>query len=177
MEEAVRIPKQRNRRQSMSNVTAMNWTPAQAAEKLFPVIEWIVREKVLPTASARDPANTGGWFTFWRDGAPLVGFAVGSVPADQLLRYVNFANEKAARLSKRPGDISSWQSRNVDAQQYGGAVCRDLSIIFSFSGFSEHEDELICALAGNELGLIGNIWLGEIRKASGNELFSAFPNS
>lgn len=61
-----------------------------------------------------------------------------------------YCQEKALRLLANPEHFSSWQSRDFDAERFGGAIttpsvslmpaiCRDL--ILSASGLPEHGDE------------------------------------
>lgn len=163
----------------MYTVSLSKVNTPEATSFLYYPIAAIVKDIIIPVASARDPQRTGGWFTFWRrsdqDGiwAPVVGFSVGSVSADRFLKYDFFATEKAFRLSYLRGHISSWQSRddsNPDRMKhnYGGAIkCGDF--IFSFSGFTEHEDEMVGTLGARRLQLIGERETSEIIAASGNE--------
>ncbi|EKD33275.1 MAG: hypothetical protein ACD_76C00054G0001 [uncultured bacterium] len=160
-------------------------TPIQAVETLFSVINFFVTGTVVQHATVRDKLRTGGWFAFWRkdpnsgSAVPIVGFAVGMVSAERFLKYMRFANEKAARLGSRPGDISSWQSRDVSDRdrmnhKTGGAIrCGD-GLIFSFSGFSEHEDEAICLFIAQWYDFIDMGALNSILAASNNKMFERY---
>jgi len=75
-------------------------------------------------------------------GTPLLIALVGQVPLEKVEKYMEFAQEKARRLSSRIGDVSSWESRNLDHNQYGGAI-RVENKIFSFSGLPELADEAL----------------------------------
>jgi len=157
-------------------------TPGDAAVLLYPAVSGIVNDVIIPLATKRDPQRTGGWFTLWRhdphvmEVVPVIGFAVGSVSADRFQKYMHFANEKAARLADRLTDISSWQSHDESVQDhmgrkyvYGGAIRCKYGLIFSFSGFSEHEDEMICALVANSFSFISRPMIADIMRASNNE--------
>lgn len=65
-------------------------------------------------------------------------------------KYFALSQEKAARLIVHPSHDSSWQSRNPDADQWGGAVVAS-SWIFSFSGFPEAFDEAVMLLLAQKL--------------------------
>ena len=56
-----------------------------------------------------------------------------------------FCQEKAKRLVQHPDHKSSWESRNPEAGQWGGAISVSAfgSLIFSMSGFPELGDEAI----------------------------------
>lgn len=156
-------------------------SPNVAATLLCPTVSDIVEKIIIPAATVRDPQRTGGWFVFWRSAplnaaaVPVLGFAVGMVSPERFRKYMHFANEKAARLSARPMDISSWQSRDESdpdpmQRRYGGAIRCGEGLFFSFSGFSEHEDELICAIAAYHHGLLTAAQLQQIVSASNNRL-------
>lgn len=63
---------------------------------------------------------------------------------DKRAQYNDHCQEKAFRLLRNKGHISSWQSRDCDNKKYGGAVLAG-SLAFSFSGLSEHVDEAFSA--------------------------------
>lgn len=155
-------------------------TPDEAAHILYPIVDSIVRTSIAPTARARDPQRTGGWFTYWRmhkasgSATPVIGFAVGEVSTERFMKYMHFANEKAMRLDMNMTHVSSWQSRDPSdpdplKRKWGGAIHIPINSIFSFSGFSEHEDEMICAETGRQLGILKSDRLKLIINASDNE--------
>jgi hypothetical protein len=89
-------------------------------------------------------------------GFPVVSAVLGSVGAGKIEKYNAFAPEKSSRLAAHAGDLSSFQSRDPDKDQWGGAVRsrRAGSRIFSCSGAPELGDEammLIVALAAGEM--------------------------
>lgn len=160
-------------------------TPGEAATLLYPTISDIVAKIIIPAARARDPQRTGGWFAFWRSdpritaAVPVIGFAVGTVSLERFQNYMHFANEKPARLGAIPTHISSWQSRDESDPDrmkhcYGGAIRCGEGLFFSFSGFSEHEDEMICAIAADRLNLLNAVQLRWISDVSGNQPLSAY---
>ncbi len=154
--------------------------PDEAISHLYHAVYMVAETIVMPIAQKRDPDRTGGWFAFWRrDPAhtvvvvPVIGFAVGYVLPDRFVRYQYFADEKAARLAQHPEHVSSWQSRDVSPpnkmdHKYGGAIRVSPELIFSFSGFSEHEDEMLCAIAAWHINLLNVTELGQIAATSGN---------
>ena len=140
--------------------------PPEACVLLFPIVRNIVTTIIVPDAVASNPTRTGGCFAFWRkddaveEATLVVCFQVGKLSAERTLKYIHFANEKAARLSRNPTHVSSFQSRDVSDRdkmnhKYGGAIrCGDSNLFFAFSGFSEIEDERICSFAALDLKLI-----------------------
>ena len=89
--------------------------------------------------------RTGGFLCVAEpNGKILLVCQIGEVvdPADAA-RYLVFCQEKATRLALNPESISSWQTRNEADNKYGGAVRGPDGRIFSFSGLSEHLDEVL----------------------------------
>ena len=167
------------------SVNLATCTPVEAATLLYPTGDGIVKEIIIPQATARDPQRTGGGVAFWRsdpnltDTVPVVGFAVGTISPERFLKYMHFANEKAARLSARLMDISSWQSRDESdpdpmRHKYGGAIRCGKELFFSFSGFDEHEDELICTVSAHRLRIIAYRVVRQIAEASNNALLREY---
>ena len=75
-------------------------------------------------------------------GAPLFKCVLGTLTVAEIKEYTTFALEKAERLAGHPEHVASSQSRNVilEPRKYGGAV-RGKDYLYSFSGFTEDEDE------------------------------------
>ncbi len=66
---------------------------------------------------------------------------VGSPSFSKTAKYWEFAEEKVHRLAMIHRDhISSWQSRNEEANQYGGAIRMENGLL-GFSGLPELVDE------------------------------------
>lgn len=82
---------------------------------------------------------------------PTVIARIGRMPPEKAEGRYRKAEEKALRLFRRKADKSSWQSRNPEAHQWGGAVrllvegadgvVKD--VIISFSGHPEAWDEVL----------------------------------
>lgn len=175
------------------NLDLQTCTSAEAAILLAPEVQQIVNKIIMPIAQERDPERTGGWFTFWRwdiSGGvmmPVIGFPAGLVSPERFQKYSWFAMEKAARLAGLPDHISSFQSRDESdhdrmKHKYGGAIrCwrhgESLRLIFSFSGFSELEDESVCAILAHRCNQLTDYELNAIIKASGNERLITLLNS
>lgn len=115
----------------------------------------------------------GGYFCVadGLSGTPLLVALVGEIPLEKVEKYMEFAQEKARRLSFHIGHVSSWESRDPDHDQWGGAI-RIEDMIFSFSGLPELGDEVLMLLVGNLYGLRENAsldgHLAEIAKRSNN---------
>lgn len=168
-------------------------TSAEAAVLLAVDVQQIVTDIILRSVLELDQDRTGGWFAFWRGDPngvivrPVFGFSVGLVTSKRYLRCIHFANEKAVRLAQHPTHISSFQSRDESdldpmMHKYGGAIrCGSLGggkhLIFSFSGFSELEDEAVCVILARRGGWLSDHELNCIIKASGNERLVPYLNS
>ena len=61
-------------------------------------------------------------------------------------KYQSFAREKAFRLSQNPDHLTSWESRDVENEQYGGAIRLPSGLIISFSGMPEAVDTAFCLM-------------------------------
>lgn len=101
--------------------------------------------------------------------APFLIIRVGNPSEGKWEKYLRFAIEKAVRLISHPDHISSWQSRNEDAEQYGGAI-RTPDYVLAFSGHTEKADEAILAMGAFEEGLLAGETVQEIGDLSSNAL-------
>lgn len=144
----------------------------------------IFRDIMHPLAVARGESfRIGGWFALWMQqrgsypgcGIPVFGWTVGICPrsAEDFLKDIHFANEKAYRLGDYCEHVSSWETRDVSAShrmecKYGGAIQTGREFIFSFSGLSEHEDEMFCVLVAQELQMISEDEIDRIIAISDN---------
>ena len=156
--------------------------PSYASNLLYPAVYHVVRDIIMPIAQARDPERTGGWFVFYRrdprtdEVVPVFECSVGNVSGDRFAKYQHFAREKAVRLKgQKDLHISSWQSRDASApdkmdHKYGGAIWVSSRLILSFSGFSEHEDEAVCAIAAHRIELLHVTELNLIAETSDNQV-------
>lgn len=170
------------------NIDLSTCQPDEAAILLVPELRNVV-QLISEFARKRNSEKTGGWFAFWREDIsgvvvlPVIGLPGGLVSPDRFLMFNHFANEKAVRLAGRPNDISSWQSRDESdpdpmKHRYGGAIrCTrnpGMQPIFSFSGFSEHEDEAVCAMLAMRFRIMTDENLLRIIEASGNSLLAQY---
>lgn len=122
---------------------------------------------VLSFAREEKPWRTGGWFCATIN-AQSVGFPIGTLTAEDERKFRTFADEKTCRLGIYANHISSWQSRNREDQRYGGAIRVCGGAILSFSGLSDHYDELLVLLVAMRLGAIDAAGRSRVIRASNN---------
>lgn len=84
---------------------------------------------------------------------PILIAELGMPDREKRQKYFSYCQEKAARLAAHPGHLTSWESRDPDAEQWGGAI-RGRKYIFSFSGFPEMLDEIFSIAVAHELELL-----------------------
>ena len=86
--------------------------------------------------------HTGGYLCIsdGKNGLPLLTMLIGEVFLQKAPKYLEFCQEKAARLAGHPNHQTSWESRNPEKDWWGGAV-RFEDKILSFSGLPEMGDE------------------------------------
>lgn len=89
-----------------------------------------------------DRQKAGGYFCLLdaTTGLLVWQLAFGYMDGQHSDQFLAFSLEKAKRLYQKSDHNSSWESRDVNLMQFGGAV-RGQNFIFSFSGFTEHLDE------------------------------------
>lgn len=143
-----------------------------ASEAVGLVIEYLDREAGQPQE------RRGGYFCYVAAtpaGASLLVHAkIGLVCSKKEDKYRAFSLEKAARLAGRPGDRSSWQTRDEAHDQYGGAIrCKSTLGILSFSGLPEHGDEAAMLLVAIRLGDLAPHDASNIGSVSGNATYAA----
>jgi hypothetical protein len=124
------------------------------------------------------PESKGGYLSIFsgKTGVLLFSVLIGEVPPEKVEKYSNLSREKAQRLLKNPGHLSSWQTRNPEEDKYGGAIRVILEtgqeFIFSISGFPEVGDETVVLVSAiSTLGFNAKR-AEEIAKISGNDLFN-----
>lgn len=108
-----------------------------AVERLLGEAKFLFKED--PAWSGR----TGAYFCLadGKDGVPIfLPAEIGTVPLEKREKYLSFSKEKPRRLASHPDHLTSSQSRNPDANQWGGAV-RCGEVILSISGLPEMGDE------------------------------------
>ncbi len=67
---------------------------------------------------------------------------IGGLPIDMADVGLVFCQEKARRLASHPDHVASWESRDENTKQYGGAI-RCGNYILSLSGLPELGDEAV----------------------------------
>lgn len=102
-------------------------------------------------------------------GIPLLTAVIGTPSSEKGTKYQRFAEEKCSRLAKHSNHVSSWQTRDVDSLQFGGAI-RTLRRILGFSGFPEPWDEALCIATALEVGEMNEELAKKILEASGNDV-------
>ena len=117
--------------------------------------------RITPYLPPEERWRTGGWICVMDTSTDPYGRVVlhqriGEVPDDKMAKYKMFALEKAQRLIRYPDHRTSYQSRNEDAEQYGGAI-RLKECIIAFSGLPERWDEALVLSAA---------WLHELTDAT-----------
>lgn len=123
----------------------------------------------LPKAIKLDGREkTGGYLCVaTNDGFRMI-LLVGEVSlADAVVRYRKNCEEKALRVLSGPY-ASSWETRNVSKDMYGGGVRGDDHVVAAFSGFSEHVDEALSAVIMARACLLGKERWEEIAAISKN---------
>ena len=100
---------------------------------------------------------------------PLAVIRVGDPIKERVGKYFEFCQEKTRRLLAHPEHLSSWQTRDVDKEQYGGAI-RASDFVLGFSGHTELGDEAILVNACITLGMLSGSTAAAIASFSGNEL-------
>ena len=118
----------------------------EEVSKIAPGVSFLVGEALF-LFRRHGPAwkdRSGGYFCLAdaETVLPLLIMAVGQVPVEKAGKYLSFCQEKAKRLAEHPDHLSSWESRNPEKEQWGGAV-RVGEFIFSFSGLPEMGDEAV----------------------------------
>lgn len=88
--------------------------------------------------------RAGGYFSVAdaKNGLPLLTILIGEVPLNKAPKYREFAEEKNGRLASHPDHQSSYESRNPDRNEWGGAI-RVMDKLLSFSGLPELGDEAL----------------------------------
>jgi len=128
--------------------------------------------------------RSGGYFRMWLVNeddllVPICNFLVGEVDGDKFEKYHFISNEKGMRLARnlKHGHVSSWQSRNPDNDEYGGAIYfiiklgdESFRVIFSFSGLPEKGDEAAMIMAANDMDQLRLPACSKIIDASENDI-------
>ena len=146
-------------------------------------IRQAVRESLTQVLSVIDPGDhIGGYF-----GAKIVGMdsffiepiLIGEVRNFKAERYQTFCKEKANRLEAHfissDSHFSSFQSRDVSLDRWGGAVMalgkKNWKYIFSFSGLPELADEALVLLTAMKVEFMTLDQATMIARLSNNDIF------
>ena len=116
-------------------------------------------KKVLPLLTEEERAGrTGAYFTVVEAGKSYSPVALTSmifiVPEHKVQKYFSFSIEKAQRLAlkmRTTKHMSSLESRDEAADEYGGSVYVLDGLIFSLSGLTEMADEAVVLYAAFSL--------------------------
>ena len=153
----------------------MEGLPKNEFEKLGVIVSRVVDLACqLPEATDRH----GAYFCLadGDTGLPKLLMLVGSVSVIKAPKYLQFAQEKARRLSLHEDHRTSRESRDPEKDQYGGAVYVN-GDIFSLSGLPERLDEAVVIVVAS---LVGDLSEKEIRVRAGmhtddpNPFFDSF---
>jgi hypothetical protein len=102
---------------------------------------------------------------------PLAIVRIGIPTQGKEQKYFDLCLEKARRLISHPEHLSSWQSRDIEKERYGGAI-RTPNFILAFSGLKEEADEAILVNGAVKLEMLAGSTAGAIASFSQNELIS-----
>ena len=137
-------------------------------------------EDVLNGAFTLDSPKEGAYVVIAdsKTGIPMLSFLVGTMDDERAKQCKAFAEEKAARLGSHSEHISSWQSRDINAnpKQYGGAI-RGNQFIFSCSALKEKLDEAAMLLVAMEVDMVDGAHVEAITAISDNEFFPQLKNA
>lgn len=104
---------------------------------------WFVRI-VNPHLDESRRGKKGGWICIMDPGGEIVVHEqIGEIGPEKPEKYQQVSKEKATRLRAHPEHRTSWQSRNPEQGQWGGAIRTIDGWIFSFSGLPELWDEAL----------------------------------
>lgn len=122
--------------------------PSDLSE-IFQKVDVAVDEAIVRFSEEENWGNrTGGYFCLAdrETGRPIFLSLVGVVATEKMEKYLRLAQEKARRLSQvsraETFHLSSWESRELSKERYGGAIVAG-DLIFSFSGLPELGDEVV----------------------------------
>lgn len=102
---------------------------------------------------------------------------IGRCPPANVVKYLEFAQEKGARLNKLivAGDISSWGSRDPEEGKWGGAIVAG-DLIVSFSGLKEIIDEAVVLVLSLRLDWITHNQVLAVTEISNNRFVKELYN-
>ncbi len=152
----------------------------ESVSKIVDIASQIVEASVkVPGNEA--PERQGGYLVIRErySGIILLLERIGKCPPLDTEKYLNFAQEKGARLNglvkAGHGDMSSWQSRNPEAGKWGGAIVAG-NLIVSFSGLKEIVDEAAVLVLALRLSWLTHNEVLAITEISGNRFVKELYN-
>jgi len=141
-------------------------------------VPMVIQTIITDFQPARDDGSlyTGGYFVLAdaATGLSLLSYFVGEVSDERAVKYLEFAQEKAQRLSAnlQAGHVLSWQSRNPVKDMWGGAYYSARgNCILSFSGLPEAWDEAGMLTAADRIFGTASEELAQAVSISGNSNF------
>lgn len=148
----------------MANIVTIETTPAELDKVAS------LATKIMPGVAAQFGNGRNGGYIYICDaeGNQLLHKKLGDPDPEKMNKYREFSREKAERLLKNSDHDLSWQSRNPDESQWGGAVRLPSGHILSFSGLPELYDEAFCATVADVMEWATQTQLSEILEISAN---------
>lgn len=121
-----------------------------------------------------NPKNKTGGVLYYRKAIYATGrlVTVGDI-IDDLEKYYSTATRKVKQLEDNPEHISSYESRNPDANPpiWGGGIFVPGVGYFAFSGLPELADEACVLKALQKLGFVDEKFIDRVLEISGNTIF------
>jgi hypothetical protein len=138
-------------------------------ERIAEEVNW-VRAMFVKMPGNPNPDKNIGCFTLRKssDGSLVLLRHMG--PAEAMEKYEIVSKEKGERLFNHPEHFSSWESRDPENKQWGGAI-RTLTFIFSFSGLPELGDEAVMLVSAVRLKYLSYADAVRIAAISNNPFF------
>lgn len=123
--------------------------------------------------------RSGGYFCLLEEGyddLAIPPVLIGAITNGKDDKYITLCQEKVRRLFSKHLEekhLLSSQSRDESEEQYGGAVCAEISraFIFGFSGFPEAVDEATMLLTAAKVGCISLDEAKKLASISDNSFF------
>ena len=127
---------------------------AGESRKEFLEVAETVMERFLALPENPDKTRTGGYLAVMDNGKMVMVIELSVSQPEKADKYFRLCQEKARRLSAHADQnhVSSWQSRNISRNRYGGGVAAPsdsggveagLGMVGAISGLVEHGDEAV----------------------------------
>lgn len=114
----------------------------------------------------------GGYFCLAdaSNGGALLIALFGNPNPEKIPKYFQYCQEKARRLALHPEHLTSWESRNPEQNEWGGAIRANANYILSFSGQPELGDEGMMMTTAEMLGMT-NLPRLQLMAARSNQVY------